>query len=441
MVQWRGAKLLLIIGLALANTTCMISGRLRADSKLIEQKIATARSRGAYRCAPKELARAEAHLDFLSYELDEGDFRRAGFHHRTATSNIERALEITDPNECAEKKIVIAEDKPQETVIIEQVELDADGDGILDDAPDHCINEPEDKDGFEDEDGCPDPDNDRDEVLDVNDRCPNTPGVPTNFGCPLEDRDGDNIPDISDHCPDLPEDFDNNEDDDGCPEEENLDSDGDGLLDDVDKCPQEPEDFDNFQDEDGCPDTDNDNDGILDMVDSCPLQPGPQSNNGCPVQDRDGDGVNDDVDQCPDVPGPPPKGCPKRVLVVKTADKIEIKKQIRFKTNSSKIIGALSFEILDQIGAVMKANPEIKVRIEGHTDSRGPASYNLKLSDGRAKSVRQSLIERDVDPGRMVGIGYGETRPIASNKSRKGRAANRRVEFNIVQEDGGGGTE
>ena len=169
------------------------------------------------------------------------------------------------------------------------------------------------------------------------------------------------------------------------------------------------------------------------MVDSCPLQPGPQANNGCPLTDRDGDTVTDDIDQCPDVPGSPPGGCPKRVLVVKTAEKIEIKKEIRFKTGSAKIIGAISFEILDQVGSVLKSNPEIKVVIEGHTDDRGSASANLRLSDNRAKSVREALIERGIDADRMEAIGYGESKPIASNKSRKGRAANRRVEFNIVQ--------
>ena len=138
-------------------------------------------------------------------------------------------------------------------------------------------------------------------------------------------------------------------------------------------------------------------------------------------------GDRDDVDRCPDVPGTAPKGCPKRVLVVKTDDKIEIKKQIKFETNKAKIRGRISFEILDQVAAVLTSNPKIKVVIEGHTDSVGPADYNLKLSDGRAGSVREALIERGVDASRMESIGYGESKPIASNRSRKGRAANRRA--------------
>ena len=134
---------------------------------------------------------------------------------------------------------------------------DRDGDGIKDDV-DKCPDEPEDFDGFQDEDGCPDPDNDRDGNPDVDDKCPNVP----------EDKDG----------------F---QDADGCPEGNKNDRDGDGILDDVDKCPDEPEDFDGFQDEDGCPDPDNDNDGILDVDDLCPNDP----------EDKDG---FEDADGCPD---------------------------------------------------------------------------------------------------------------------------------------------
>ncbi|MEE8410331.1 MAG: OmpA family protein [Myxococcota bacterium] len=422
-------RIALLALVVLGGFSCVFGAKLREDARLIEQKIANAREAGAYRCAPEHLAIAEANLEFLDYELSMGDFRRASRHHTAALENINRALQITDPNVCAEKRVLIQEDRP---VII--TKTDRDGDGILDDV-DQCPDEPEDFDGFEDENGCPDPDNDGDTVLDVDDKCPMEPGDPANHGCPVNDRDGDGIPDAIDQCPDIPEDLDGHEDEDGCPEEENLDSDGDGILDDVDQCPQEPEDFDQFQDEDGCPDPDNDGDTVLDVVDACPLDPGSPQNNGCPVRDRDGDGVNDDVDQCPDVPGPPPKGCPKRVLVVVKGDKIEIKKQIKFETNKATIRGRISFEILDQVGSVLKSKPNIKVVIEGHTDSVGPAAYNLQLSDDRAKSVREALIERGIDGGRMEAIGYGESKPIASNRSRKGRAANRRVEFKIVQSD------
>ena len=80
------------------------------------------------------------------------------------------------------------------------------------------------------------------------------------------------------------------------------------------------------------------------------------------------------------------------------------------------------FEILDQVSGVLKSYPGIKVNIEGHTDSVGPADYNLRLSDARANSVREALIERGVDSSRLEAIGYGESKPIASNRTRKGRA-------------------
>jgi outer membrane protein OmpA-like peptidoglycan-associated protein len=409
-----------LAAIALTGTSCVLGAKLRQDAQLIEKKVASARERGAYRCAPGELAEAETQLEFLDYELREGNFRRAKRHHDAALENVNRALRITDPNKCADKQVIIREDS------------DRDGDGVQDNV-DQCPDEPEDRDGFEDENGCPDPDNDGDTVLDTEDKCPNVAGDPKQNGCPLTDRDGDGIADGADKCPDIPEDIDGNEDADGCPEEENLDSDGDGIVDASDGCPTEPEDADQFEDADGCPDPDNDMDTVLDAVDSCPLQPGPPANNGCPVVDRDGDGISDDIDQCPDVPGTPPNGCPKRVLVVKTDKKIEIKKQIRFATNKAIIRGAISFEILDQVASVLKSNPQLKVVVEGHTDSVGPADYNLRLSDSRAKAVREALVERGVEAKRLDAIGYGESKPIASNRSKKGRAANRRVEFLIVQ--------
>ena len=105
-------------------------------------------------------------------------------------------------------------------------------------------------------------------------------------------------------------------------------------------------------------------------------------------------------------------------------DIVEIKKQIRFKTNSAKIIGAISFEILDQVAGVFESNPEIKVVIEGHTDSRGRDAYNERLSQARADAVRQYLIEQGITATRMTSRGYGETSPIESNRTAAGRAAN-----------------
>ncbi|MEC9466049.1 MAG: OmpA family protein, partial [Myxococcota bacterium] len=228
-----------------------------------------------------------------------------------------------------------------------------------------------------------------------------------------------------------PEDIDGFEDQDGCPEED--DTDGDGITDPNDKCPNVPEDMDLYLDEDGCPEPDNDEDTVLDMEDMCPLQPGLPSNAGCPSADRDGDTVEDAEDQCPDVPGNPPSGCPKRVLVEVKDSHIEIKEKINFELNGSSIKGGISFQILDQISQVLKSNPQLKIKIEGHTDSSGAADYNLQLSDSRAKAVAEALVKRGIDSGRLQAIGYGESRPIASNSSKSGRATNRRVEFNIVK--------
>ena len=278
---------------------------------------------------------------------------------------------------------------------------DRDGDGILD-PDDQCPDEPEDRDGFEDEDGCPDPDNDRDGILDVNDECP------------LEPEDADGIAD-----------------EDGCPEE---DYDEDGLPDVIDECPLEPEDHDDFEDDDGCPDPDNDQDTVLDVDDRCPLVPGVPENDGCPG-DRDGDTVLDDVDNCPDEPGPVEnQGCPRRQLVRITEDHLEILDTVYFRTNSD-VIQSRSYELLENVAQVIVNHPEIQlVRVEGHTDSRGDDNYNMRLSQRRSESVMRFLVEHGVAESRLTARGFGETHPIESNNTRAGRAANRRVEFNLGQE-------
>ncbi len=164
---------------------------------------------------------------------------------------------------------------------------DTDKDGIPDDL-DKCPNEPEDKDGFEDSDGCPDLDNDGDGIPDDKDKCPNQAedkdGFQDDDGCPDPDNDKDGIPDAQDKCPNQPETRNGYKDDDGCPDV--ADSDDDGIPEDKDKCPHEKEDKDGFEDEDGCPDPDNDKDGIPDVVDKCPNQPetknGLNDEDGCP---------------------------------------------------------------------------------------------------------------------------------------------------------------
>jgi len=164
---------------------------------------------------------------------------------------------------------------------------DRDDDGI-DDAVDQCPTDKEDRDGNEDSDGCPDPDNDLDTVPDVQDKCPDQAEDQDNFedrdGCPDPDNDKDGILDVSDQCPNEPETKNGYKDDDGCPDE--ADKDNDGVPDARDKCPDEAEDTDGFQDTDGCPDLDNDNDGIPDAQDECIDEPETRNKfedeDGCP---------------------------------------------------------------------------------------------------------------------------------------------------------------
>lgn len=289
---------------------------------------------------------------------------------------------------------------------------DRDGDGIKDDV-DQCPDDPEDYDDFEDEDGCPEPDNDRDGILDEDDACPNEP----------EDKDG----------------F---EDEDGCPEGNVMDRDGDGILDDVDQCPDDPEDKDDFEDEDGCPDPDNDQDGILDVDDLCPNDPEDKDDwedeDGCPDPDNDKDRILDVDDACPNEPETyngvdDEDGCPDRGRVVVTDTKIEILDKIYFEYNKD-IIKSESYPILDAIVATLQGNPDIQlIEIQGHTDERGSDSYNLDLSDRRAAAVRKYLIDHGIDADRLQSQGYGETQPLDPRSNEAAWAKNRRVEFLIIK--------
>ena len=163
---------------------------------------------------------------------------------------------------------------------------DLDNDGIAD-ADDRCPRAPEDRDGYEDLDGCPDPDNDGDGVPDEKDQCRREAetknGIQDDDGCPDADGDGDGVEDARDQCGGEKEDRDGFEDDDGC---DDPDNDKDGQRDADDKCRNEAEDRDGFEDDDGCPDLDNDDDGLLDARDKCPNEPetrnGFEDDDGCP---------------------------------------------------------------------------------------------------------------------------------------------------------------
>ncbi len=269
---------------------------------------------------------------------------------------------------------------------------DPDKDGIVG-AADQCPTDPEDKDAYQDDDGCPEPDNDADGILDPNDKCPTD----------AEDKDG----------------F---EDEDGCPE---ADNDKDGIVDNADKCPMEPEDKDGFQDDDGCPDPDNDGDGVLDGADKCVDQP--ETRNG--YQDEDG---------CPDeIPA----------KIKKFTGAIQ---GINFRVGSDALL-ATSNKVLDQAVAVLKEFPDLKIEIQGHTDdqlykkaSNSKFADNLELSQGRAESVRAYFVKKGIDESRIAAKGYGESQPVVDPNGLKGgklkaaRSKNRRVEFQLVGGVAGG---
>ena len=212
------------------------------------------------------------------------------------------------------------------------------------------------------------------------------------------------------------------------------DTDGDGILDGVDQCILDPEDKDSYLDEDGCPDPDNDADGILDTVDNCDNEPedpdGFEDKDGCPDPDNDKDTVFDVDDECPNVAGEVENaGCPKKYEGVEITDThIRINQKIHFAFNKA-VIRSTSFWILDQVVKVLEDYPNITLSIEGHTDSKGSNKYNLKLSTNRAKAVMDYLAKKGISTNRLTSRGFGEDRPIDTNKTKEGRAANRRVEF------------
>jgi outer membrane protein OmpA-like peptidoglycan-associated protein/opacity protein-like surface antigen len=250
---------------------------------------------------------------------------------------------------------------------------DCDEDGIIGRA-DNCPRDPEDFDGFEDEDGCPDVDNDQDGILDVDDA-----------------------------CPDDAEDFDGEDDEDGCPD---VDRDGDGILDIDDACPDDPEDFDRFQDLDGCPDADNDGDGILDDADACPDHA-------------------EDFDEFEDEDGCPEEGPPERLPIGPAIVQFELARTEL--TDDAKAT-------LDQFASYLDGSPGLPLMVVGHACDLGSDEYNQELAERRAAAVKAYLIEKGVPGDTITTESRGEREPLVPNTSEEQRRQNRRAAVRPVYE-------
>jgi OmpA-OmpF porin, OOP family len=261
-------------------------------------------------------------------------------------------------------------------------------------------------------------DKDNDGIYDKDDACPEVAGLKQFNGCP--DTDGDGIEDSKDTCPEVAGPAEYN----GCP-----DTDGDGIPDNVDACV----DVKGLKEFNGCPDTDGD--GTPDKDDKCPTVAGPKDNGGCPRPlDADKDGVPDLEDDCPTVAGPVSnKGCPEVTPQVLEELKIQARSvyfnsgKASFKTGDAATIASL-----DAIREILKNYPTAKFSIEGHTDSDGSDKFNQKLSEDRANAVRNVMIENGIKAENLTAVGYGESKPIASNKTKEGKAQNRRTEVRHV---------
>lgn len=292
---------------------------------------------------------------------------------------------------------------------------DTDADGVLD-RNDKCPTKAEDRDGFQDEDGCPELDNDQDRIPDERDRCRDEPETVDGFedqdGCPDLDDDKDGVPDEADKCRNTPEDVDQFEDGDGCPD---LDNDGDGIPDTSDRCPNGPEDKDGFKDTDGCPDPDNDLDQINDDVDRCPLLPedrdGFKDDDGCPDPDNDEDGVLDGADKCANeaetINGDADEdGCPEpkaQSLVHWEGDRVVIEKIARFKPARGEISKELGAQ-LQMAGQLIRGHAPLElIIVEAYGDRPGDGSETaLMLADKRATAVKDALVAAGLPADRIT---------------------------------------
>lgn len=284
-----------------------------------------------------------------------------------------------------------------EYVLANCPELDRDGDGVKN-GVDLAPLEPEDRDGFEDDDGKPEPDNDRDGVLDADDRCPLASGARGNDGCPDGDRDGD------------------------------------GVVDRMDLAPDAPEDKDGFEDDDGKPEPDNDGDGLLDGKDACPNVAGPVEERGCPPKDDDGDGIGNREDQCRTERGEADnQGCPPenvRVIRIEKAQ-LALLEPIAFGPGSIKLLPG-SERVLDQLAQVLLSSPNLVwVQVEAHADGAGDPAKATALTQQRAEAVKAALVNRGIAADRLTVAGVGNQRLVGP----KGSPKNERIELRLLQRE------
>jgi OOP family OmpA-OmpF porin len=255
-------------------------------------------------------------------------------------------------------------------------------------------------------------DTDGDGIYDKEDACPEVAGIAAFNGCP--DTDSDGVKDSDDACPNVAGLATLN----GCP-----DADEDGVTDKDDMCPNTKGTKANK----GCPDTDGDS--VVDKDDACPTVAGPVANKGCPWPDTDGDSVLDKDDKCPEVAGlASNNGCPEEKVITEEA-KAEIDfaaKSILFNSGKITFKSGVASQ-LDTVVAIMSNFPKANFMLEGHTDSQGRAPFNLLLSNKRATAVMNYFLTKGINASRLTTKGFGEDSPVDSNKTRAGRANNRRV--------------
>src|SRR5574343_547629 len=203
-----------------------------------------------------------------------------------------------------------------------------------------------------------------------------------------------------------------------------VDTDKDGINDKDDKCPTVA----GVAKYNGCPVPDTDKDGVNDEEDKCPSVPGLARYQGCPIPDTDGDGVNDEEDKCPSIKGTRENnGCPE----LKATYNFDNKK-VQFLSGSAVLTKASKIE-LNKVVKALNENQTLKLMVEGHTDATGSDKINQPLSLKRANAVKAYLVAQKIDASRLTAEGFGSSQPIADNKTAKGKAMNRRVDFKVQE--------